>query len=78
MNERQNVVTDKFNPPTFFVFMCFGRWITFVSVAVVIVSSLEDSIIAMKTLTRLFLLSSHRVDFKNLIAAKTCEFHVFA
>lgn len=58
MSERKIVVTDKFKSQalTFFVITCFGRWITFVSVAVVIVSALEDSIIVMYTLTRNFLI----------------------
>lgn len=56
MSERQSVVTDKFKSQalTFIVITWFGRWITFVSVAVVIVSALEDSTIAMYTLTRNF------------------------
>lgn len=65
MHEKQSVVIEKFKSQalTFFVMMWFGRWITFVSVAVVIVSALKDSIIVMYTVARNFGLSGHRVDF---------------
>lgn len=56
MNERQSVFTDKFKSQalTRLVIILFGRWITFVYVAVFIVSSLEDLIILMYTLTWTF------------------------